>query len=670
MDYNLSESDNKNRVFLRYSIYSVIILILIIFIARSIIFKTIFKDKCASIKSRFALNVVAEKIGFSGIRTIYVENLTVKPDNRDTLFNLKKAEIKLDFSDLLFLKVNPLEIWLNEPKIRLIGDKDASNYAFLKGNSNANLLNENQLNRSEANQKINQAAIYRTLKAIFGLTTAKYHVHNFSFSYADSAYSALISVPDFESNDKGFNSLIEIRENGSLNCISLNGLTDKVNSSIIFKASMDKWKRPLPLLFHKFGVNFSFDTLDLIITARELIRDNIKLTLSSSVKSMNLFSEQISDQMVKVKQGSFYFDISITPDYYLIDSLSYIELNDLMANLYFKYSPTKDRYLSFNISTGKFLSQQLFDALPDGLFANLKGIKTSGTIDFGIDFGVKLNKPDSVHLVPKLITKDFSIEQYGARDFYAINDTFSYNVYRDGQFVKTIHLGYENKEFRTLGDISPLIVDAVITAEDGGFFSNSGFDIDAIKYAISQNISQNRFVRGGSTITMQLVKNLYLNKNKNLFRKAEEYLIVWLIESQGLVSKERLLEIYLNIIEWGPDVYGVTEACQFYFSKDPKDITLDEAIYLACIIPRPQKFKYLFQQDGNLKSFMEDEFTFVANKLFEREMITKEQLDGLRYNVSLKGSAKDQLRDTTSLISDSLNIDEIRLMRDTSLLLP
>jgi len=142
------------------------------------------------------------------------------------------------------------------------------------------------------------------------------------------------------------------------------------------------------------------------------------------------------------------------------------------------------------------------------------------------------------------------------------------------------------------------------------------------------------------------------------------------MESQGIVSKERLIEIYLNIIEWGPNVYGVTQACRFYFDKDPMDITLDEALYLASVIPRPKKFKYLFESDGNLKSFMEDDFTFISGKMLQRGMISEEQLAQLKYNVSLTGRAKDLLRDTASTVADSILADELYFAGDTSLLLP
>src|SRR6185295_15378504 len=108
------------------------------------------------------------------------------------------------------------------------------------------------------------------------------------------------------------------------------------------------------------------------------------------------------------------------------------------------------------------------------------------------------------------------------------------------------------------------------------------------------NYKAGKFVRGGSTISMQLVKNVFLTRNKTIARKIEEALIVWLIENNRLSSKERMYEVYLNLIEWGPNVYGIGEASRFYFYKSPADLSLAESIFLAMIVPRPKGFKYNF----------------------------------------------------------------------------
>lgn len=639
----------------------------IFLLIRNSIVRAVFDSKSLSIEKKYGLKISAEKVGLSGLRTLYVSNLSVIPVERDTIFKLNRGEVSLGILDLLQLKVNPLDIRLVNPKLNLIGHKLSSNYRFQYRSPKDTSVQE-IAGSQEYHQFNKQNAIYRVLKAVFGLTTASYEIDNFVLSYSDSTYNARIIVPKFVSNKNGFDSRIELKEGGKTQFINLNGLTNKRKSSISVNASMSGDKMSLPILNHKLGINLSFDTLDFKVISKKLISNDIELQLKSTVVNLDVYSKRLSDQLVKIRKGGVNLDLTINPEFYQIDSTSKVELNGLKSNLFIKYQPNNDRLLSLKLNTGTFPSQQLFDALPDGLFTNLKGIKTNGTIDFGLDFWVKISKPDSVYLSPNFKTKGFNIAQYGYRNFSTINDTFSHDVYDEGYYIRTIHLGPRNKDYKMLNQISPFIINAIVTSEDGGFFYNSGFDIDAFKYAISENLKQKRFVRGGSTITMQLIKNLYLNKNKNLFRKAEEYMIVWLMGSQGIVSKERMLEIYLNIIEWGPNIYGVNEACHYYFKKNPSEVSLDEAIYLASVVPRPKKFKYLFEPDGNLKSFMEADFNFVANKMLLRGMISEDQFSSLKYNVELKGDAKEQLKNLQLLPIDSIYRDGLQFVRDTTLL--
>ena len=122
---------------------------------------------------------------------------------------------------------------------------------------------------------------------------------------------------------------------------------------------------------------------------------------------------------------------------------------------------------------------------------------------------------------------------------------------------------------------------------------------------LSTNIKEKRFARGGSTISMQLVKNVFLTRNKTLARKIEEAIIVWLIENENLVSKQRMYEVYLNIIEWGPGIYGINQASHFYFNKRPPDLNLQESVYLASIVPHPKWYKYTFESNGVMRPFLE-----------------------------------------------------------------
>jgi monofunctional biosynthetic peptidoglycan transglycosylase len=144
------------------------------------------------------------------------------------------------------------------------------------------------------------------------------------------------------------------------------------------------------------------------------------------------------------------------------------------------------------------------------------------------------------------------------------------------------------RQWRPLGEISPHLQEAVVMAEDDQFFSHPGFDIEAIRKAIKVNIRRKRFAHGASTITQQVARNIYLTPEKSLLRKFRELLIA--LKLERTLSKRRILEIYLNIAEWGQGIYGAEAAAQHYFGKGARWLTPGESAYLASILPRPRYY--------------------------------------------------------------------------------
>jgi membrane peptidoglycan carboxypeptidase len=179
---------------------------------------------------------------------------------------------------------------------------------------------------------------------------------------------------------------------------------------------------------------------------------------------------------------------------------------------------------------------------------------------------------------------------------------------------------------------------------------------------------------------MQLVKNLWLSKDKTASRKLEEALIVWMIENERLVSKERMLELYLNIIEWGPHIYGASQASHFYFNKDVDKLSLNEAIFMASIIPRPKKFHWYFDKERKLKPFLQDYYQLIGTKMLKRGVITERQLEKLEANVKISGHAiaylhhaKDEditLKTDTTSFNNLIKTDSLRIIDDLNLYFP
>jgi monofunctional glycosyltransferase len=127
--------------------------------------------------------------------------------------------------------------------------------------------------------------------------------------------------------------------------------------------------------------------------------------------------------------------------------------------------------------------------------------------------------------------------------------------------------------------ISPHLKRAVLVAEDGAFWQHGGVDVEQLKQSMEANFEQGRFARGGSTITQQLAKNLYLSPSRNPMRKLRELIIARRLEAA--LSKRRILEIYLNVVEWGDSIYGAEAASRVYFHKPAAGLSAPEAALLA-----------------------------------------------------------------------------------------
>lgn len=144
-------------------------------------------------------------------------------------------------------------------------------------------------------------------------------------------------------------------------------------------------------------------------------------------------------------------------------------------------------------------------------------------------------------------------------------------------------------QWRPYAQISPNLKRAIVTAEDGRFVHHHGFDWDGIQTALNRNKEEGKVVAGGSTISQQLAKNLFLFNKRSFLRKGQEAVATWMMERMW--SKQRILEVYLNSIEFGHHIYGVEAAAKHYFGKSSESLSKDQAIFLAAILTNPKYFE-------------------------------------------------------------------------------
>jgi hypothetical protein len=200
---------------------------------------------------------------------------------------------------------------------------------------------------------------------------------------------------------------------------------------------------------------------------------------------------------------------------------------------------------------------------------------------------------------------------------------------------RELWVGPENPEFVPLADLPEHVVRAVTTSEDAGFFGHSGFDFEELRNALAEGAEAGRVVRGGSTITQQLAKNLFLSPERTLARKVREAVIT--IGLEASLPKRRLLEIYLNVAEWGPGLWGIGPAARHWFGKDARELTAKEAAFLASIIPSPIRYHAMYE-----RGFPSDRWEAHVNdllfKMTEQGALSDDQLlEGLEAPLQFAG---------------------------------
>ena len=145
------------------------------------------------------------------------------------------------------------------------------------------------------------------------------------------------------------------------------------------------------------------------------------------------------------------------------------------------------------------------------------------------------------------------------------------------------------QQWRDYDDISNNFKHAILAAEDAKFMQHHGFDIQGIQDALARNSEQGKIVAGGSTISQQLAKNLFLYNQRSFIRKGQEAIATWMMERMW--SKQRILEVYMNSVEFGQNIYGVEAAAQYYYGKSAKSLSREQAAFLAALLPNPKYYQ-------------------------------------------------------------------------------
>ncbi len=301
--------------------------------------------------------------------------------------------------------------------------------------------------------------------------------------------------------------------------------------------------------------------------------------------------------------------------------------------------------VELSIACDSLTPERLVQSLPRPLLGPLPEAGVRGSWDYRLGFRLDVSRPDSVDFHADVIPHGLTLDPDRSRlNLLALDQPFVAGIHLPHGRVAMRDLSPANPHFRPLEAIDSMLVYAVLTNEDGSFFQHHGFNPEAVKGAIAANIRAGAYRRGAGTITMQLARNLYLGHERTLSRKAQEVALAWILENLTYVTKRRMLEIYLNVIEWGPGVHGADEAARYYFGRDAGHLTVDQALFLATVIPSPAKWRYRFDAGGAMRPFERAQMHFIGRAMVKKGWLAAQDLPAAdSLSVEIAGPAREML---------------------------
>jgi hypothetical protein len=598
-------------------------------------------------------NFSIKEAKFDGLTVVAMKEIELVPKNADTLFSIESIRADVSFWKLLTADIQLESLEASNGFIQLIKNENGKNFDAFIPKKNATKV--------DTLSKTNYAKLaYRVLNQALNLIPTDMKLKNLSLRMDDMGKKARLSLTTLALQDKKLESSIEVQTNTFTQRWRISGFADPRNKQTDLRFfNLDTGKIKVPYFDERYKLKAAFDSIRLKVSNIDMDGDELHIDGYSSIANLQVNHEKIADRDVVIKNAKFDYHLLFGENFIAVDSSSIVQLNNMKFNPYVEYNNEKDKVYKLRIAIPKMKAQDFITSLPEGLFSHFEGMEAEGNFDYRLKFEYNKSKPNGV-VFDSQITKDgLKIIKYGEANLSKLNGPFVYRAIINDKPQRAILVGNGNPNYAPLETITPYLRKAALTTEDPSFFSHKGFINEAFKQSIVKNIKTKKFARGASTISMQLIKNVFLTRDKTLSRKLEEILLVYILENNRIVSKERMLEVYFNIIEWGPNIYGIGEAAQFYFEKSPSQLSLNECLFLANIIPSPRRFMCQFNSDANLKPYAASRDRHVRNIMLRRGVIGAQDTI-YELPIMVTGPARSYVRAKVQLVNeiDSTSIEE------------
>lgn len=593
----------------------------------------------AKMEAEYNSKFVVQDAGFTGFNEIELKEVSLVPVNADTILDIERIHTSVNYLRLLTGDVQLGTLVMNNGYIQLVRNKHGKNFdVFIKKNKQE----EKQEQKDEGPNYGERA--YNLITTALNLVPTDMKLDDLTLRLNDMGRRVNLNLQQLRLADKQLESSISVIADSLNQTWEVKGFADPRNKRADLKFfNKDSSRIVVPYINERYGIKTGFDSIRVNVDDIDMDGDELHLKGFASIGNFMVNHPKIAKKDVIIDEARFNYHFLLGEDFVAIDSNSTAELNKIKIKPFAKYSVAKDTTYTLKVDISDMKAQDFIESLPRGLFTNFEGMQAEGSFSYSLDFMYNKNKPDALVFNSGLQKNNLKILKYGEADLDKLNGTFTYRAIENDVEQRPVVVGPSNPQFTPLGAISPYLRKAVLTSEDPSFFSHKGFITEAFKQSIIKNIKTKKFARGASTISMQLVKNVFLTREKTLSRKLEEILLVYILENNRIVSKERMLEVYFNIIEWGPNVYGIGEASRYYFQKHPSELSLDESVFLASIVPRPKAFMWKFNTQGNLKPYAINHSRYIKNIMLRRGLLVPEDTIAQTGFIYVSGAARSRI---------------------------
>lgn len=268
--------------------------------------------------------------------------------------------------------------------------------------------------------------------------------------------------------------------------------------------------------------------------------------------------------------------------------------------------------------------QRALAALPKEMVPYMQGYKLRGVFDADIKVEIDWNDLNATQLGGHVGHKHCRTVDEPDDSPKRLKEEFEHYVeVEEGQWLSFV-VGPSNEDFVPLMAISPHLIRSVMSTEDSAFYFHKGFITSEFRTALVKDLMAGKFKYGASSITMQMVKNVLLYRDKTLMRKLQELFLTWQVENT--LDKDRILEIYFNVIEYGPALYGIGPAAKHYFGKSARDLNAVEAAFFSSILPSPKE-RYKQYCNGTLSKWTEGKIQRILGIMKKRDRLTQQEYD-------------------------------------------